>query len=133
MSVNISSLGRARFEPCSCFCSTQARGGDEAGDVIVDLAHQRRKGVGVEEYGTTRSFSPMATRVENFQGPEESGVKEPRNRYWCYTGIEQASCLFGSFPFTFAFASLLQSSWKLDLLWGNKNVLAGRKVRRRND
>ena len=47
MGATIMSLGRARFEPCSYFCSIQARGGVESREVLINLAHQRRKGVGV--------------------------------------------------------------------------------------
>ena len=46
-SASISSLVRARFKPCSCFYSNQARGGGGSRDVQIDLAHQRHKGVGV--------------------------------------------------------------------------------------
>jgi len=47
MGATIRSLGRARFEPCSYSCSNQAPAGDESREVLIDLAHQRRKGVGV--------------------------------------------------------------------------------------
>ena len=79
------------------FCSIQARGGGESREVLVNLAHQRRKGVGVvhhqllsqitlvpPEGGTTNSFAPLATRVGNFQGPEVSGAKLVDN-YACVT------------------------------------------------